>query len=162
MQLPLFSLPFKGRAGVGWVCWSMQPLPNRLEDTIEVIEHLVVPESQHAKPCLLQKRRAYSVGLDIFRVLAAVQLDNEPSFQADEIHDVVTERVLAPEFAAIKLPSAKTAPEQALRFSGPDAQPALQSWAKNGGICLAFHLQRPATIAISGTQPYPIPTQPSP
>jgi hypothetical protein len=117
----------------------MQFLPNCLDNAIQVIKYLIIPESQHTKPCLLQKPRAYSVGIDIFRVLAAVQLDNEPSFQTDEIHDVVPERVLAPEFAAIKLPSAKTAPEPALRFSGPDAQPALQSWAKTGGIGLAFH-----------------------
>jgi hypothetical protein len=88
--------PSRGGPGWGWVA-AMQPLPNRLEDSVDVIEYLIVPEPQHKKSRLLQKRGAYPIDLNVFRVLTAIQLDNNPPFQANEVQDVVPERVLTPE-----------------------------------------------------------------
>lgn len=58
-----------------------------LEHGLDILAHLAVPESQHltAKPfkdcCALQIRR------QAFRVVAAIQFDNEFRIQRTEVHD---------------------------------------------------------------------------
>ena len=138
----------------------MQFLPNRFENTLDVFEYLIVPEPQHEKSRLLQKQSTCSIGLDVFRMLTAIQLDNESPFQANEIQDVVSERVLAPELAIAKLPSAKTTPEQALGFSRRSAQPSLQSRPEDGAVGLGFHsVDRPQVRLVARN---PSPPKPSP
>ena len=141
--------------------WATQRLPNRLENTVHVIKYLIVPESQHAKPGLLQKDRTFSICFNVFSVLTAVQLDNESPFQTNEVEDVIPERVLTPEFAVAKLPSTKTTPEVSLGFGRRSAQPALQPWFKDGAVGLGFHsLNRAAADDWRSMQP--IPTLPLP
>jgi hypothetical protein len=50
----------------------------------------------------------------LLEVLTAVQLDNEPDLQADEIASIDAERMPSSEFEAIQLSATQTTPEKAL------------------------------------------------
>src|SRR5690349_367807 len=59
----------------------------------------------------------------IVYVLAAVDLDHQPAFPADEIDDIRADRLLAHEFAAIDRARAQPIPQLALCVGGVAAKP---------------------------------------
>jgi hypothetical protein len=95
---------------------------NYFQHPFHVLEHFVVPEAQHDIPGLFQKSGSFAVISGSVRVLPAVKLDHDFSFQANEIQNVVTERVLAPEFAVFDLPLTQTLPESGFRLGRGIAQ----------------------------------------
>jgi hypothetical protein len=78
----------------------IQDVPNAPKHTIHFVEDLIVPEPQHCKSGTLEKFRTRSIGRDRIRVLPAIQFNDQPSFKADEIENVVAEWVLATKLAA--------------------------------------------------------------
>src|SRR5688500_11150123 len=73
---------------------GLRPLPPSLrfscdliQNRIGVAQHLVVPKSESPISHLFQIQSAQLVRLQLFRLetLAAIQLDDQPDFQADEI-----------------------------------------------------------------------------
>ena len=91
-----------------------QPMPDRFDDLVGALEHVVVPESQdlealRPQPCIPRFIVAGAL------VLAAVDLDDELSIQADEVDDVMTDRMLAAESGIADLLSSQTVPEPLLR-----------------------------------------------
>ena len=68
----------------------MSELQHRIRDSLlhslEIAEHLVVPKAQHPLPVLGQEISSRLV-TDIFSVLAAIDFDNQPSFEREEIDE---------------------------------------------------------------------------
>src|SRR5690348_11993800 len=78
---------------------------NRIEHTLDVLDHLVIPESQNAKPIRLQAPRALLLIFIRIGVLAAIDLDHQPVPEADEVDDIALDRLLAAEFGAGLVPA---------------------------------------------------------
>ena len=72
------------------------------QHALHILEHLGIPEPQHAIAGLFEKRGPPFIGLG--RVLSAVDLDNELLLETEEIDDVRTDRLLPLEFVAMELP----------------------------------------------------------
>jgi hypothetical protein len=83
-------------------------------DIIEMLQDLVVPEAQDAKAFGAKEGVTIKV-VEAVAVLAAVDLNDQPGFEADEIEDVATQWHLAAEFGAGELSVAERAPEHGLR-----------------------------------------------
>src|SRR5690242_9248634 len=66
---------------------------------------------------------AYRVSL-VGRMLAAVDLDNEPLLAANEVHNVGSDGFLTDEFVAHQGARAQVTPQAKLRLGGICAQPA--------------------------------------
>jgi len=85
---------------------------------LNVLEHVVVPESQDAESAFVQKRAALLVLLLTVRVLAAIQLDYELGFDAAEVHDVRSDGFLPPKLRVRYLPRPEVIPESVLDVCG--------------------------------------------
>lgn len=79
---------------------ASQSLQNHLKHALNMYQRIIVPETQHAIAHSLQISCASLVVHHLIRVLTTVQLDDQHSFRADEIDDVVADLVLAAEFEA--------------------------------------------------------------
>ena len=82
---------------------------------IDVREHIVIPEPQHAEPLATQIAIAPLIGPRI-AVLPAIDLHDQSLFKAGEIGDVGTYDNLPSEFAAGYLTLANGSPEMPLRI----------------------------------------------
>lgn len=86
------------------------PAPRFVQDrqahAVEVLQHLVVPAAQHAKPRRLEMTVPQGVTFR-FRMLAAVDLDDQPRLEADEVEDVAVERHLPLELQPAEMPAAQ-------------------------------------------------------
>jgi hypothetical protein len=84
-----------------------------LENSIEVLDDIVVPNANHA----IAEGAKCAIAAPVFRtfrVLAAVELNNQPPLAANKIHVVSSNRLLAHEFEAAELPGAKPGPQREL------------------------------------------------
>ncbi len=74
---------------------SGNPLPH----PVQVCQHLVVPKSQHPEPVTLEPQRPLVIrGANVrLIVLPAIHLDNQSTLEANEVHNVGSNRLLPPE-----------------------------------------------------------------
>ena len=86
---------------------------NMTADIVEMLQDLVVPEAQDAEAFGAEEGVTIKV-VEAVAVLAAVDLNDEPGFEADEIEDVAEQRNLAAEFGAGELSVAERTPEHGL------------------------------------------------
>jgi len=77
-------------------------------------QHLIVPEAEHAVACRLDDPAAGGIGVPIRRMVATVDLDDQPRFRAAEVRDVPSDRVLTAELDAAETPVAEEHPHSAL------------------------------------------------
>jgi len=85
----------------------------RLENAIEILDHIIVPDTDH--PITERAKGAIAVPVvAAFRVLAAVELDNQAPLAANEVDEILTDGLLADEFEAAQLPAAKACPQREL------------------------------------------------
>src|SRR6516162_11426537 len=85
----------------------------RLENAIEILDHIIVPDTDHP----ITERAKYTIAVPIvaaFRVLASVELDNQAPFAANKVDVILTDWLLADKFEAAQLPAAKTRPQYEL------------------------------------------------
>jgi len=75
-------------------------------------QHLIIPEAEHAVACRLDDPAAG--GVPIRRMVATVDLDDQPRFRAIEVRDVPSDRVLTAELDAAETPVAEEHPHSAL------------------------------------------------
>jgi hypothetical protein len=68
-----------------------------------MLQHVIIPESQHPITSGVQPACTLLVIILSFRVLAAIHFDNHATLEAYKIHDIATNRLLAPEFRAPNL-----------------------------------------------------------
>jgi hypothetical protein len=106
---------------------SLQRLIDSCEYDIGPSQHVVVPEAQHPKAARSEKHVSTDIVVGLLGMLAAVQLDDEKSFETREIADVRAHRVLPTKFEACQLTSAHTLPKHALRTSRVLAEGARKS-----------------------------------
>jgi uncharacterized lipoprotein YbaY len=84
------------------------------EHTIQVIQDLVIPETQHPVTLRFQYSCAFEiVGLPI-EVLAAIHLDDQFLYRSTEIHDVAADGVLPAKVDVVHLVPAQHPPEPGL------------------------------------------------
>ncbi|KZC18475.1 hypothetical protein RHOFW104R3_36315 [Rhodanobacter denitrificans] len=93
----------RGRAG--------DDLQNHPEHAFDIHQCLIVPETQHAVSLGLQIPGAALVVPDLFRMLAAIQFNDQHGLTANKINDVMIDLMLAAEFVAIQLPVAQMEPK---------------------------------------------------
>jgi hypothetical protein len=89
-------------------------LAEPLENPVEVVDDLVFPDADHA----VTKCRQHPVALSVvwaFRVLAAIELDDQAPLTTDKINVVAIDRLLANEFEAAKSASANVGPQREFR-----------------------------------------------
>ena len=66
------------------------------EDVLEIVHHVAIPKADDAVSLGLQEPGARIIILNLLQMLRAVQFDDEFLFDADEIRDVISNRVLTP------------------------------------------------------------------
>ena len=97
-------------------------LKQRREDALEHIfrplQHFIVPEPHHAKPCAPQFLRPLEILKQPLRMLPTIKLDDQPRTQTDEIHDVTPKRHLSAESIAAQMPVADESPQDPFRVGG--------------------------------------------
>jgi hypothetical protein len=78
---------------------------DRFENALGVLQNVIVPESQHSKTFPLEPSRPALIVLGLTRhiVLPAINFDDEARPEADDIDDVVPDRLLAAKFVSLKL-----------------------------------------------------------
>jgi hypothetical protein len=79
-------LPLAGGVGGGG-----QHGPYFGENTVDISQHIVVPEAQHSIAARFDLARPARVGYSLLIVLTAVELDREPRFATDEVDDERTD-----------------------------------------------------------------------
>jgi hypothetical protein len=91
-------------------------LRNRIRDhlqhAIDIRMHVVVPESQDTK--ILPPEPSVTNRIILRRMLAPVDLDNQPRLQTNEIGDVAPERHLTPERCTVESMGSQPIPKLAL------------------------------------------------
>jgi hypothetical protein len=102
----------------------LQFLPYPREDTLQVSQHLVIPEAQHADALRLQRRATLGITSPAFvtGVLASIQFDRQLRRAAIEVQHEALQRVLLAELETAQLMAAQAAPEQVLRICHLAAQ----------------------------------------
>jgi len=121
--------------------WLGSPRPlqgeaDRVHDGIDVVRHFVVGEAQDVPASSLEPGAADPVlfGNLVGVVRRAVDLDDEPTWPAGEVHDVGTDGLLATEAEACRV-ATEEPPEASLGVGGLAAhapgvadQPGVASW----------------------------------
>jgi hypothetical protein len=85
----------------------------RLENAIEILNHIIVPDTDHP----ITEGAKCTIALPIvaaFRVLASVELDNQAPFAANKVDVILTDWLLADKFVAAELPGADSCPQYEL------------------------------------------------
>jgi len=59
--------------------------PNPLDHALDVTQHFIVPEAQHSVASRAKGRFTARIGIALRRVMAAIDLDNEPFISAAKV-----------------------------------------------------------------------------
>jgi hypothetical protein len=84
-------------------CRKANSVADHINDTLKILKHVNVPESQNTKSPSLQLGRPSCVSNLIIKkvVLPAIQLNDQPPRVASEVGDVVADRHLPPKMIAL-------------------------------------------------------------
>jgi hypothetical protein len=82
----------------------------RLQNSVKIVDDFVVPDAEHAIAEGAEGTVALLV-LGTFRVLTAIEFDNQATFTANEVAAVSINGLLADEFEAAELPTANASPQ---------------------------------------------------
>jgi hypothetical protein len=83
----------------------------RLKDPVQILNDFVVPDADHA----ITEGAEVAVALPVFRafrMLAAVEFDNQAPLATNEVDVVAVYGLLADEFEAAELPTANACPQR--------------------------------------------------
>jgi hypothetical protein len=94
--------------------------PHNLNNRLSLAQNLMIPKSQDRESVPLQPAIASSV-MGVGKMLSAVDLDDQPGFEADEVGDKATDRRLAAELET-QLPMPQMTPQAALGLGHVPAQ----------------------------------------
>jgi hypothetical protein len=78
-----------------------QRVGNRLQHSLDVLENLIVPKSQHAIATVDQPLIANRIAF-VGRMLTAFDLNNKPPLAANKINDEWSNRLLTDKLASIQ------------------------------------------------------------
>ena len=76
------------------------------EDSINIRQNLVVPESEHSISLRLKKLSATDIGLYLDGMLSSIEFYNEPAFRTAKVHDKGANEMLTAKLYAGNLPAA--------------------------------------------------------
>lgn len=96
-----------------------------LDNTIQLSQHLIVPEPQHAKTSAFKKSRSLSIIANVIGMLATINLDYDPKWQTHKIKNKTIKRMLTAELHT-QLFSAEPLPQLLLGIGHVAAQGALR------------------------------------
>jgi hypothetical protein len=96
----------------------LQGVFDRAQHGLGLQEHLVVPEAQNSVASLLEESAAPLVVALLLQVLAAIDLDHELLLEADEVDNVLTDRMLPAELVIEHLSPTQVFPQVALGSGG--------------------------------------------
>jgi hypothetical protein len=85
---------------------------DRGPNAIEILQHVVIPETKHVETLTLQVRGSGRVALN--RMLAAINFDNQASLGTQKVNDISIDLHLATESKTRELAITKDAPQIAL------------------------------------------------
>jgi hypothetical protein len=105
---------------VGRRWWTI--LNNRLPHPFQVLQYFVIPESYHRESLRFEPLRSRVIRLLLFRMLPAIQFDDQFPVETDKVDNVISDGLLASEFEALRLSSAQMLPQQSLGVSRVFAQ----------------------------------------
>jgi hypothetical protein len=83
--------------GLGWGvnrALALQRCVDFLDDTRKIAEHIVVPKPEHPIAALAQESRSLIVVCKTFRMLSAVDFDDQTVLETDEVRDIRPKRNL--------------------------------------------------------------------
>jgi hypothetical protein len=95
-------IPSPSGGGLGWG-WCIQHTPYLCFDTINVLQDIVVPESQDPVSFGLKMLRAMGVEGSGLSMLTSVNLYGEATFHADKVHHVIANGVLSAKPVTLEL-----------------------------------------------------------
>ena len=76
-----------------------------------LLKHIVIPEANHAKPTMRENPRSIQIVEQVVRMLSPIDFYDQACADADEINDVLANRLLSPEAVVAEMPVAEVAPE---------------------------------------------------
>ena len=85
-----------------------QCLFNQLQHTFKILEHIIVPETDHTESLFFEKRR--SCGISFTRMLPSVHFHDYPCRRAQEINDIASDLDLSPKFRPREIPVTQLLP----------------------------------------------------
>jgi hypothetical protein len=94
-----------------------QRLKDAFEHCFSALEHLVIPESNHAKAATREILRPLEIFDHRVRVLTPVELNDQSRSNANEVHDESTDRDLSAEAITTQSAMAQVVPETPLGVS---------------------------------------------
>ena len=108
-----------------WLCLnvSSEKLVDCVKYFLDVCKHLIVPKSKHSVVPGFQKRSPIFVFLREMGVLGAIEFNNETPFDRAEVSEVLTNRMLTPEFCIPHSAAAQVSPQQSFSVGLFAAQP---------------------------------------
>jgi hypothetical protein len=83
---------------------------NAFQYRLRISKHIMIPKSDHAKSETRQIPSALQIERQIVRVLPAVNLHDQSCANADEVHDVASDRLLSPEAVLAEVAVAQMTP----------------------------------------------------
>ena len=85
---------------------------------IEILQHVIIPEAQHRPSIGFQPCRSGGVITDglVVRMLAAIQLNNQPFIRTGKVNDIASDGNLSSEAKAFQPMGTHRIPELQLRF----------------------------------------------
>jgi len=92
-----------------------EPIQDGSQDAIAFGKCLAVAEAQYVEAVRAQRGTALGIGghgIGLV-VLTAIELDDQPGFDAGEVREVRADRVLAAELAAVETPIPQALPDRA-------------------------------------------------
>jgi hypothetical protein len=92
----------------------MKRLEDRLDDIIEPLHHVDVPEAQNAIAGRSQEIITPLIVGHLLSVLAAVEFNDELAIERGKVTDIEADLMLAAEFEAGELPPPEATPKKAL------------------------------------------------
>jgi hypothetical protein len=78
-----------------------------------VLQHLIIPEPQYAKPLIFEPTGPPAVGF-VVGMLAAIDFDNEVFLEADEVDDIFSDHCLSLELCPVETMRAQEIPKPPL------------------------------------------------
>src|SRR5580700_3706233 len=109
------------QGGRSWPLPHTESVGNQGHDTVQILQHLVVPEPQHAIPVRGKPAIPALIGQRI-GMLAAVHLDDQPPFETDEVGDETPDGSLTAKLETCKAPIAQCKPQLAFGIGHALAQ----------------------------------------
>jgi hypothetical protein len=124
-------------------------LADGLQNAFGIHEHVAIPETQHAKACLLKPLRPMLVGLDLISVLPAIELEDESNVVSDETRGVFQDRLLPKEFHPLESAIAQISPQQLFCARAISAQTSRPRCLRGRWLSPRFFGERPLTPTLS-------------